>query len=116
MPRGDDPELLQFFAMNLHDHAAAPTQNLLTLEKAGLERAVFFNCLTPASVQTLEAESGGQARVLLQSINASALSLQRDDAQVPEATMRFRFGVFFHAERDAPEDGEPEPTKGEDQR
>jgi len=116
VPRGDDPELLRFYAMNLHDHAAVATRNLLGAGAPGLERAVYYNRLRPASVQALEAAAREEAGRLLETINARALALQEADSEADseggEATMRMRFGVYFHAATEPPDQEPPSEKAG----
>ena len=57
VPRNDSPAIFDFFESNLHDHAAAATENLLAASGKApfLERAVYYNGLRPDSVDALEA-------------------------------------------------------------
>lgn len=114
VPRQGDDERLGFFKLNLHDHAAAATENLLAESGAPpfLERVVYYSHLTPTSVDVLEARARRLAGDALLELNKSALALQKADAVDAEARERFRFGVyFFRAQSDQPDD---DRANGED--
>jgi hypothetical protein len=98
VPRADHPAIHEFFASNLHDHAAAAADNLLTREGNApfLERAVYYNGLRSESVDILEGSARRLALGILNELNAEALALQRDDRDQPAARERFRFGVYFY--------------------
>lgn len=97
VPRADHPAIYEFFASNLHDHAAAAADNLLTREGHApfLERAVYYNGLQSGSVDALECSARRLALGILNELNAEALALQREDRDQPAARERFRFGVYF---------------------
>jgi hypothetical protein len=98
VPRADHPAIHEFFASNLHDHAAAAAENLLSPSGKApfLERAVYYNGLAPASVDALEQAARRLALGALAELNAEALALQRDDRDRPAPRQRFRFGVYFY--------------------
>jgi hypothetical protein len=101
VPRNDSPEIFDFFASNLHDHGAAATENLLATpgKPPFLERAVYYDGLSPASVETLDRSARRLALHALGELNAEALALQRADEAAVDATERFRFGVYFYRAR-----------------
>ena len=101
VPRKGEEELLHFFKMNLHDHAAAATENLLNNQDTPpfLERVVYYSHLTPQSVDQLDAQARTLALDALRELNRSALALQKADESDLEATERFRFGAYFYRER-----------------
>jgi Family of unknown function (DUF6502) len=100
VPRSDHPAIFDFFASNLHDHAAAAADNLLTeASKAPhLERAVYYSGLRPESVDQVERSARQLALGVLNELNAQALALQREDRDRPGDRERFRFGVYFYRE------------------
>ena len=116
VPRNDHPAIYEFLASNLHDHAAAAADNLLTRDGKApfLERAVYYGALRPESVDRLEGEARRLALGALNELNAEALGLQRGDRGQPVARERFRFGVYFYRARQAG-DAAPEPKDGPDQ-
>lgn len=90
----------KFFAGNLGDHLAAATENLLAPPGAApfFERAVFYNRLTPASAEALEAEARREGMRALEGLNRSGFARQGADKDAPEARTRFRFGVYVYRE------------------
>jgi len=113
----DAAQRVHFFSQNVGDHIAAATENLLAEPDAPpfLERAVFYNRLTPDSVDALEAEAREMGADLLVRLNRSAFERQRADMARADATERFRFGVFFYRAPEGDEaGGDPSRTGGED--
>jgi hypothetical protein len=110
MPAGQEADaVLDFFRDNLRDHLEAAVANLLAApgERRYLERAVYYNRLRPADVEGLEAEARTLALAALRHLNSLALERQGAARGDPDATGRFRFGLFFfHA--DEPEAPPPE--------
>ena len=87
-----------FFSENVGDHIAAAVDNLLSDDPAFMERAVFYNRLTPASVDEIEREARKRGGDMLVEINRMANERQTGDADAPNGTQRFRLGVFFYRE------------------
>ncbi|KIT14993.1 DUF6502 family protein [Jannaschia aquimarina] len=96
-PRSDD-DRLAFFATNLGDHLAAASQNLEAETPPFLERAVFYNHLTPDAVDRLERHARVELQSLLEDLDARSRQEQRDGAGDPAATERYRLGVYFFRE------------------
>ena len=110
LPRDAD-DRFHFFARNIGDHIAAAVENVLT--EAGpapfLERAVFYNKLSGASVDEIEAQARALALELLTELNRQGYARQSADARRAdeggeEANQRFRFGVYFYREGEGTED------------
>jgi hypothetical protein len=106
VPCQGDSAMLQLFAANLHDHAAAAAANLLAEDgrPVFLERAVYYNHLSATSVAELEREARERGIAALVELNALALARQDADATSPDADQRFRFGVYFYR---APQSNRP---------
>lgn len=102
----DMDQRLHFFSHNLGDHMNAAVDNLLSDQPPHLERAVFYNNLTPEAVQQIEDAARTLGISTLRTLNSTAASLQSQDPNDPDATRRFRFGVFFY------QDDETMPPKG----
>ncbi|MEO0680484.1 MAG: DUF6502 family protein [Pseudomonadota bacterium] len=102
---------LSLFAENLSDHAAAGVGNLLAAAEAPrrLERAVFYDHLSEASVEALERAAREQGQAALETLNALAAELQARDVAEGVGDRRFRFGVYFHA---APQADDPQRDEG----
>ncbi|MEM0990840.1 MAG: DUF6502 family protein [Pseudomonadota bacterium] len=102
----DPDQKIHFFAENVGDHIAAAVDNLLAEEPVFMERAVFYNRLTPGSVDAIEGEAKRLGGAALAELNQLAHARQAADLDAPDGTKRFRFGVFFYAEDEgATEDG-----------
>lgn len=97
----DTDQKIHFFAENVGDHIAAAVDNLLAEEPPFLERAVFYNRLTPASVRELEEAARAYGMDALTALNTRANALQAADLEKPDGTERFRFGIFFYRESEA---------------
>lgn len=91
---------LYFLERNVGDHIAAVAENMLAGEGARpmVERAVFYNRLTPEAVDRLQALSREHGIALLEEINRLALEYQVESRDNDEAEERFRFGVYFYRE------------------
>lgn len=98
----DLSQKVHFFAENVADHIAAATENLLAEEGKApfFERAVFYNRLTPGSVDAIEATARALGTEALGTVNRIGLAHQNADADLPEATSRFRFGIVFYRTED----------------
>ncbi|MBM2575076.1 hypothetical protein JQC91_02050 [Jannaschia sp. Os4] len=92
---GAADDRMVFFAANVGDHLAAATENVLSGEPRFLERAVFFNRLTPGAVDAVEARARDLAQSALEDLNAMSTDLQREAAGDAAATERYRFGVYL---------------------
>lgn len=133
LPRPDSEAIYNFYRMNLHDHIAAATENLLNQgETPYLERAVYYQGLTPAAVDALEAEARRMGLAMLHALNAQALAQQQSQAarvdlgetppDAPAAPAsaaarkeRLRFGVYFYREPQAPAAPSPDPSSSADE-
>jgi hypothetical protein len=85
-----------YFRENIGDHMAAAVDNLMAEEPRFLERAVFYNRLSPESVAEIEAEARRLGNEALIALNRLAQARQRADAESADNTSRFRFGVYFY--------------------
>ena len=95
-------EKAHFFGRNLRDHVAAAAHNVSGDGPPMFERAVFYDGLTPRSVEALRAmaEEGGMD--LLLRLNREALRLSEQDADDPANKNRMTLGVFFYREETTP--------------
>lgn len=94
----DSDQRLHFFAHNVGDHMAAAVENVLSETPQMLERAVFYNHLTEASVSEIQTEVREVSQDALLKINALAAEKQAGDKTTQTGSHRFRFGVFFYSE------------------
>lgn len=104
----DTAQKVHFFGDNVGDHIAAAVENLLAPEPPFMERAVFYNKLTPASVDRIETQGREQGMALLKDINRLAASCQSADDGKPDATERLRLGVFFYRAGQSPNAVDPD--------
>jgi len=91
----DTAQKTHFFAHNVADHMEAAADNLLMATPPHLERAVFYNNLSPASVEKIERKARMLGVDALHEINGLAAECQQADRDAKEALHRIRFGVFF---------------------
>ena len=104
-PRSDDHRLV-FFAANVGDHLAAAVANLDADDAPMLERAVFYNRMTPEDVAEVEARARVLSSATLEELNALSAERQRAGADRPDARARYRYGVYFFREP-------PDPAAGD---
>ncbi len=98
VPRQGLPEMLSLLADNLHDHAAAASENI----EGGnyLEQAVFVDQLTEESACHLHATSARLWRQAFQVVMREAQArYDHDQSHAPaqERIRRVRFGIYFYA-------------------
>lgn len=91
----DSEAKLVFFAENVGDHLTAAARNLESDPSPFFERAVFYNRLSPESIQMLESRARELARAMLTELNSLAADRQKEDLSGDTSTQRFRLGVFM---------------------
>lgn len=97
VPQAGFEEKLQFFAHNLADHAAAAGANLEGDGPPWLERSVFFDELSPASVELLHTRARQSGDELLKALGRSAADLEKSDVPAPDVRRRFTCGIYFYS-------------------
>jgi hypothetical protein len=95
VPEKGFDEKAYYFGRNLHDHLAACVHNLLGEPPPFLERSVYYDGLTPASVEELTELSKKLGTEALRTVNRRALALQHRDSKRSDARHRITFGVYF---------------------
>ena len=98
-----------YFGEALHDHLAAGVHNLGGGRPPWLERSVYYDELSKASVAELLAKSERLSMSVLQEINRDGMALEARDPPPPGERMRMRLGVFFYAEPVTPPAPLPPP-------
>ena len=100
--RGEDDKLC-YFALHLHDHAAAASHNLLGGDPF-MDRSVHAEGLSPASVAALKALAAEHGMQTLLALNEAVQAAEQRDRDRPADAPRERFtlGVYAYA---APQDG-----------
>ncbi len=97
VPSEDFADLAYYFGRNLRDHIAASSHNLLGDAPSMLERAVYYEELSPRSVGELAALSRELGSDALVKVNQKAFELAEQDKGSLEATERMSFGVYFYS-------------------
>lgn len=96
---GTGDERFHFFSRNVGDHLAAAGENVLAEGTPPfLERAVFYNNLTAASLDEIEDRAQTLGKAALAELNGLAYERQQADAGADGAGHRFRFGVYLYRE------------------
>jgi hypothetical protein len=103
VPREDFDQLAFYLGRNLHDHIAACDHNLTSGSVPLIERAVYYDRMTPEAVSRLRslAHDLGMTALLTLNREANALAERQDGAT--EASQRMSFGVYFYAAPELPE-------------
>jgi hypothetical protein len=106
VPREDFDDLAFYFGRNLRDHIAASGHNLLGETPPMLERAVYYEKLTPQSITELAAYTRKLAMQMLVTVNKKAFELAQLDKDAPGASHRLTFGAYFFSTSDDAQDRE----------
>jgi hypothetical protein len=97
-------EKAYYLGRNVHDHVAAARHNLQDGTPPMLERSVYYDELSPESVEKLEQLAREEAMKVLQRINRRARVLQAADRKAHGSRHRMNFGFYFYREPDSDED------------
>ncbi len=100
VPRKDFGELAFFLGRNLHDHIAACVHNLSGGAVPFIERAVYYDQLTPEAVSRLRSLAHDLGMTALLALNREANALAEREAGSPDASHRISFGVYYYAASD----------------
>ncbi len=103
----DMEEKVFYFGQNIHDHLAATVHNLAGGAPAHLERCVFYDKLSAASVKELADYSRSVGMKALHAVNKRAADLQKRDKRLPDAVHRANFGVYQFSEAEAYHENPP---------
>jgi len=87
-----------YFGQNIHDHLAATVHNLTGSTPPFLERCVYYDKLTPESVNEFARFAKTAGMRALHSINKHAAELQKRDRGQPDAVYRANFGIYNFSE------------------
>jgi hypothetical protein len=116
-PRAGDDRQLYYFGRNLHDHAAAAVDNILSSEPPFFERAVHYEGVSREMAEAMFVLSRRIASEALQTVNREAQTAYPDD---PGGAWRWNFGVYLYREAEpparAPEAGPPSQGASDEKR
>src|SRR6516164_44780 len=101
VPRDDFGDLAYYFGRNLRDHIAASGHNLMGNRPPMLERAVYYEKLTPQSIDELANYTRELGSQTLIAINQRAFEVAERDSNASDASQRMTFGIYFFS---APDD------------
>ncbi|MDH3377765.1 MAG: DUF6502 family protein [Gammaproteobacteria bacterium] len=93
-------EKAYYLGRNVHDHLAAARHNVQSNDPSRLERSVYYDGLTPKSIDALAELSEEEAVKALKTVNRRARQLQARDRGANEANYRMNFGVYFYDTED----------------
>ncbi|MCA9512404.1 MAG: DUF6502 family protein [Myxococcota bacterium] len=99
-------EKIHFFGRNLGDHVAAGAHNILGEEPTFIDRSVFYDALTPGSIEELRKLAADEGAAALRRVNQRALELQTRDREAADARERMTFGAYFFAGQDEDASGD----------
>ena len=107
IPQEGFEEKAFFFGHNLHDHAQAAVSNMLGQQNSYLERCVYYDELSQASVDTISEFAKKQGMKTLTEVFKVADSHAKDshandshanDNQSSDAKVRMTYGIYFYHE------------------
>jgi hypothetical protein len=95
IPQAGWEEKAFFFGHNLHDHAAAAVSNMMGQEPGYLERCVYYDGLSEASIQKIADLAKAQGMMTLNEV--FKLADQQAKLDTNEKTkMRMTYGIYFY--------------------
>lgn len=98
IPQNGYEEKLAYYGLNLGDHAAAATDNILESGRVWFERSVHHTGLTKEDIEKIRARASDSGMKLLRSLHRTAL--ETPGKATEEDTQRFTCGVYFYSTND----------------
>jgi len=98
VPKTGMEEKLFFYAQNLHDHAAAATDNLLQTRAPQFERSLIYEGLSEDATATVDQRARELGMRMLQDLNRLATRLEDKDTSTPGPRSRLTCGIYFYSE------------------
>ena len=97
LPSQDYEQKLYFFGKNVSDHLAAARINTTSEQPPFLERSVYYDKLSRASLTQLEQMAREEGMKMLLKLNAEADRLQKQDADKSDdhQQSRMTLGVYY---------------------
>ncbi len=106
VPKEGFEEKAFYVGRNLRDHISAAAANLRGEQPPRFERSVYYEGLSPESIEELEKRAGQLSMEVLRKINRRAAELKRRDARRKDPSGRITLGIYFERARMSDEDGE----------
>lgn len=107
IPQHGYEEKLAYYGLNLGDHAAAATDNMLDSGRVWFERSVHHDGLSREDIEIIRQKVAASGMKLLRDLHKTALDLPGEAA--PAEPQRFTCGVFFYsADEQTTEQVQPE--------
>jgi uncharacterized small protein (DUF1192 family) len=104
IPQQGFEEKAFYFGRNLRDHIATAAANLRGELPPRFERSVYYEGLSPESIEELEKRAGQLSMEVLRKINRRAAELKRRDARRKDRSGRMTLGIYFErAKLDEPD-------------
>ncbi len=98
IPNQGYEEKLYYFGRNLRDHIAAGAHNLETSQKPFFDRAVYYDRLSPQSLEELRQFAHEEGVPFILKVNRMARNLaDKDEANGENVSGRMTLGVYFFA-------------------
>jgi hypothetical protein len=89
-----------YLGRNIHDHLAAARHNVQGSTSPHMERGVYYDDLTPESVNKLSVLAEQEGMRALKTVNSRARRLQNRDRAADDARYRMNFGLYFFETED----------------
>ncbi|MGI9450349.1 MAG: DUF6502 family protein [Geminicoccaceae bacterium] len=97
-------ERTYYFGRNLRDHIAAGVHNLKGTKSPFLDRAVYYDRLSPSSLETLRQFTRSSGSKLMLRVNRKARQLaDQDETEGGDLSGRMTFGVYYFSEEERDE-------------
>ena len=100
IPRENFEELMGHFNRNIHDHLSAAVHNVVDERKPFMERSVYYNGLSNASIEKLEKLVEKHGMEALVALNKAAYDYSKNNQDQNDDKNRMTFGIYFYSEKD----------------
>lgn len=107
-------EKAYYFGRNLRDHVASGVHNLSGMTPVFFDRAVYYDRISPESVEKLRKLCARRGEELILEVNRHTRKLAERDRTAGEPGERMTFGAYFFAEDEA--ESTPTQPKHHDKR
>ncbi len=105
VPQEGFEEKAFYIGRNLRDHISAAAANLRGEQPPRFERSVYYEGLSPESIEELEKRAGQLSMEVLRKINRRAAELKRRDARRKDRSGRITLGIYFERAKVTDDEG-----------